>query len=89
MKHEKYQRTAALLHSTVRGDVVALDVDRGRCFATEEVGARIWQLLAQPTDVPAICEALTREYDVDAETCSTGVRQFVHQAIHGGVVRPV
>ena len=46
MEIERFQRNAALLHSTVGGDVVALDVDRGRCFGMEEVGARIWDLLA-------------------------------------------
>ena len=89
MKPEKYQRNAALLHSTVGGDVVALDVDRGRCFGMEEVGARIWQLLERPIDMPAICDILTSEYDVDPQTCAAEVRDFIHLGIAEGVVSAV
>ena len=89
MDTEKYQRNAALLHSTVGGDVVALDIDRGRCFGMEEVGARIWELLAAPVTVATICEKLTTEYDVDATTCATEVGEFIRQAISEGVVSAV
>lgn len=89
MNIEKYQRNPALLHSNVGGDVVALDIERGRCFGMEEVGARIWELLAAPIEVAAICEVLTAEYDVDAATCAAEVGEFVRRALDEGVVSAV
>jgi hypothetical protein len=89
MEIERFQRNAALLHSTVGGDVVALDVDRRRCFGLEVVGARIWDLLDQPVTVAAICATLTAEYDVDAATCAAEVGEFIRQAMDEGVVSAV
>lgn len=89
MESEKFQRNAALLHSTVGGDVVALDVDRGRCFGMEDVGVRIWELLAAPVSIAAICETLTAEYDVEAATCTAEVGEFIRQAVDEGVVSAV
>ena len=46
-----------------------LELKSGTYFGLDEVGATIWNLIAQPRRVIEIRDALLSEYDVDAERC--------------------
>lgn len=43
----------------------------------DEVGQRIWDLLATPQTVPGLVGALTDEYDVAADECARDVASFL------------
>ena len=66
----------------VDGTVVMMSVDQGMYFALEGVGSRIWALLEQPRQVGEICDALTEEFDIDAESCRREVLPFLAD-LHG------
>ena len=46
-----------------------LQLDSGKYFGLNPVGARVWQLLASPQPVSAVLATLLAEYDVPAERC--------------------
>jgi hypothetical protein len=43
----------------------------------DEVGQRIWDLLAAPQTIDSLIGALTAEYDVSADECARDVESFV------------
>jgi hypothetical protein len=46
-------------------------------------------LLEQPSDVDSICEQLTRQYDVDPETCRREVGQLIELFEQEGLIEAV
>lgn len=48
-------------------------------FSLSETGARIWELLPQADGVKQLVDALLEEYDVDRETLSRDVDEFLDQ----------
>ena len=61
------------ISSEVAGETVVLDLKGGVYFGLDPIGSRIWSLLQQPISVGAIRDALTAEYDVDAQQCEQDV----------------
>jgi hypothetical protein len=53
----------------VDGEVVILGLEGNQYYSLDDVGARIWQLLAEPRPVAAILDVLVREYETTAEEC--------------------
>ena len=41
-------RCQDLLEADVNGEIVALHIEKGQCYGLNEVGSRVWALLAEP-----------------------------------------
>jgi hypothetical protein len=52
------------------GEAAILELKSGTYFGLGEVGASVWNLIAQPRRVIDIRDALLEQYDVEAERCS-------------------
>ena len=59
------------------GEKVMMNLDKGEYFMMNEVGSRIWYLIIEPINVKGIIEALLSEYEVDEETCTDTVIEFL------------
>ncbi len=59
-----------VLSSSLGGEVVLLEMENGVYYSLNEVGARIWELIGEPTSVKEVCRHIVDEYDVDPEQCS-------------------
>lgn len=70
-------RAEGLLAATVGEELLMMSPAAGKYFNLNEVGTRIWELLAQPTTVEALVAALTSEYDVDTDTAREQVLEFL------------
>lgn len=75
-----------VLGSRVADDLVLFDEAAGRYFATGSVGADIWELIATPQPLAAVCAALVARYDVPPETCAAEVSAFVAEMAAAGLV---
>ena len=74
--------------SCVVGDaLVILDPATGNYFGTEEVGARIFALIAQPTPVVDVCRRVVEEYDVTPEQAASDVDAFLRSLIERGLAK--
>ena len=91
-KHEKLAgdavvvRNGGLLTTEVDGELMAMTVDRGICYALDGVGTRIWALIAEPRSVDDICEALVGEFDVEAAVCRKDVVELLQGLRSEGLV---
>jgi hypothetical protein len=68
------------------GEAVILGVDVGEYFGLNEVGARVWQLIQEPTAVQAICAAILDEYDVTEEECQRDVLELLSDLADKGLI---
>jgi hypothetical protein len=86
MASQLYCRSPNALFSSIGDDIVALHVENGRCYGMEEVTAKVWQLLAEPTDVDSICRQLVEHYDVEPSVCHADVDRLISQFRSEGLV---
>lgn len=58
---------------------VMMDLEKGKYFALNDIGSRIWELIGTPQTVGGIISKLLDEYDVDLETCRDNVLVFLNR----------
>jgi hypothetical protein len=51
----------------VRDEMALLNVDTGVYFGLDDIGARMWELLAEHGNLQAVAERMEQEYDVTGE----------------------
>ena len=73
----KVERTGDWLSAKVGDELVMMSAEQGHYIGLSEVGARIWELIAEPVELDELCRRLEREFDVSPETCRAEVRAFL------------
>ena len=63
--------------TTVDGETVLLNTNRGTYQGLSGVGPRVWELIQEPTAVEAVVDTIAAEYDVERERCARDVRSFL------------
>ncbi|WP_428245400.1 PqqD family peptide modification chaperone [Ferrovibrio sp.] len=72
-----FRRTDRILTAAVGEELLMMSAAEGKYFNLNDVGTRIWELLAQPVSVEGLVKALTDEYEVDADTARAQVLEFM------------
>jgi translation initiation factor IF-2 len=54
-------------------EFVMINVESGRYVALNSTAAAVWELMADPQEENALVTRLTRDFDVDRETCALSV----------------
>jgi hypothetical protein len=73
--------------SDLAGETVLLSLKTARYYGLVDVGARIWSLVQkEPVRVSAICETISREYDVALERCEADVVKFLEELSSNGLI---
>jgi hypothetical protein len=75
----KVCRVDELLALDVSGATILSNLETGFYYGIEEIGRRIWELTSAPIVVTELCGILTKEYDVDADTCEQDVLGFLNE----------
>jgi sulfur transfer complex TusBCD TusB component (DsrH family) len=75
-----------LLASAFGAELVILSLKDGVYYGLEDVGARIWALLQQPTTISAIRDALVAEYDVESARCERDVQALLQDLAARGLI---
>jgi hypothetical protein len=81
------QRHPDVITTEAAGGYLVLDTTSFNCLSFAGSAARIWELLAEPMSVAAICERLRREYRVDAAVCLKETLAHVRQLADRGLVQ--
>jgi hypothetical protein len=75
--------------AAVDREVVILSVERGCYFGLDEIGSEIWEKLASPSRIDAICAALADKYDADRPTIERDVLTLIEQLAAEGLISVV
>jgi hypothetical protein len=78
-----------LMISDLDGDTVMMSLERSAYFGLDSIGSHIWQLVAQPITISALCTQLVAQYAVDEATCQQDVFNFLQQLLSEGLIRKV
>jgi len=73
----KVERRGDWLSARVGDELVMMSAESGYYIALTEVGARIWELIAEPMQLDDLCAQLRREFEVTPQTCRAEVRAFL------------
>jgi hypothetical protein len=82
-------RKAGIIEAEIEGEVVALNVETGTCYGLNQVGSRIWHMLATSPRISDICEALLAEYSVDSDDCERQVLDLLENLYTEGLIAPI
>ena len=71
------------------GEAAVLICKDGMYYGLEEVGARIWELIAEPRAVGEICDTLLDEYEVEPDVCERDVIALLGELAAKGFVQTI
>ena len=77
-----------VLHETIEGEVVLVNMKSGAYYSIDRVGARIWALLTEGTSANRIVDTLAATYEGDRDMIANGVEQLLDQFREEGLVVP-
>ena len=75
--------------ATVQENIVLLSIRAGAYFRFNRVGAEIWNMLIEPRRVGEIFDALAQTHDVDVDTMTRNVAEFLDALVKRHLVRVV
>ena len=72
--------------SDLAGEAILLSLQTAMYYGLDQVGARIWELVREPTRVADIRDAIVREYEVDLERCERDVLDLLRHLAAEGLI---
>jgi hypothetical protein len=72
--------------SDLAGESILLSLKTAKYYGLDQVGARIWELVQQPTPVTTVCDTILNEFDVDRERCERDVLELLRQLAAEGLI---
>jgi len=67
---------------------ILVDMDTGRCYRLNRVGAEIWTLLRAPRALPELCAEVAKRYDPPPPALESDVRALVTHLLTERLVEP-
>jgi hypothetical protein len=83
------QRGKDIPFSQLDDELLAIDAQAGYCYSLNETAGRVWDMIATPMSLGAICAQLRREYAVDEPTCRREVTALLQGLCDAGLVQVV
>lgn len=82
-----YEVSSDAVFRELEGEAVILDLASGTYYGLNEVGTRIWALLAAGRDEAAIAGALHEEFDVSLGGARADVAALASELLSRGLIR--
>ena len=70
----------------LEGETAILNLKNSVYYGLDPIGARVWQLIQEPTTLAQIRDVLKGEYDVDAARLEADIRDLLQQLAEQGLV---
>jgi hypothetical protein len=91
MKHAVSENSTVVaardqVSSDIGGEVAILNLHAGMYYGLDEVGARVWQLLQEPTVVGDIQATIAQEYEVEPVRACEDVLALLKQMADEGLI---
>jgi len=61
----------------LNGEKVMMNIEKGKYFALNPVGSRIWEIISRDIFVNEIVNILLKEYEIDKENCEKSVINYL------------
>ena len=80
-------RAKEIIFQKFDNELLAVDAQTSICYSLNESAGDIWELIAMPTALGAICTHLCQEYDVDEATCLVEVKTVLQALQQAGLIK--
>jgi len=70
----------------LEGETAILNLKNSVYYGLDPIGARVWQLIQEPTTLAQIRDVLKGEYDVEAARLEADIRDLLQQLADQGLV---
>ena len=70
----------------LNGEIVMMDLEKGRYFSLNGVGSRIWEIIEEPIGINKIVDCLLEEYDVNRNECEENVLEFLGKLYDANII---
>lgn len=80
-------RSEGFIEAEIDNEIVALSIEHGTCYGLNQVGSRIWKLLATPARISDLCATLISEYKVDPSVCEREVLDLLEELRAEGLIK--
>jgi hypothetical protein len=77
------------ISSDLGGEAAILDLEAGVYYGLDEVGARIWELIQEPSAAMEVRDVLLAEYDVEPERCEHDLLALLQRLADEGLIEVV
>lgn len=81
-----YAPSGGLIARRLGDEMVIVNLGRSRIYELNPTATRLWELLADGLDVPALARRLAEEYDVDAAVAEDDVVRTLGELADEGLV---
>ena len=81
-----YSRAPGAVDAVVDGQVVLLSPADFSYHSLDRVGARVWELLAEPRTTDSLVASLVESFDVTDEQCRADVQPFLDRMAEIGIL---
>jgi hypothetical protein len=71
----------------LEGEIVILNLEKGEYFGVDDVGTRMWTLLAEGRSLRQVADIMVSEYDVRRETVAADLLRLAGEMISHGLIR--
>ena len=75
-----------VLFQELEGACVLLNLDTERYYSLDDVGTRMWQVMAEHNDVATVVEQLLDEYDVHEATLRHDLANLIAELTEEGLI---
>lgn len=77
-----------VVHETIDGETVLIDMETGNYYSLQHVGADIWNLIAPGVQVKHIVKGICQQYIGNTEEIAQGVSQLLSQLQEEDLILP-
>ena len=63
----------------LNGDIVMMDLEKGKYFSLNSVGSRIWELIEEPIEINKVVDSLLEEFEISRNECEDNVLEFLEK----------
>lgn len=74
------------ISADLAGEAMILNLETGIYYGLAGVGARIWELIHEPTRVADIRDTILQEYEVELERCERDLVYLLEQLVETGLI---
>lgn len=85
--NSRLKRNPDIISADMKGETVMMSITTGKYHSVNPIGAKIWEMIHEPTSVNQIVIQLTEEYEIDAETCEKEVIAFLNDSMVADLIQ--
>lgn len=82
----KILRTTSAMETLVGNEVVLMVLESGNVYGLGDTGSAVWKLLAKPTTLQPVVDALVEEYDAPRSVIEHDVLELIEEMVERGLV---